>query len=69
MWRQKEKKRRNNQSMRRKSREVGAGRKGNSEREDYKEVEKRLVKGNENFLSLHSSGSYPEHLKECPAFQ
>lgn len=53
--------------MRRKSREIGAGRKGNSEKEDYKEVEKRLVKGNENFLSLHSSGSLPRTPKLRPS--
>lgn len=45
--------------MRRKNRETGAERRGNSEREDYKEMEKRLVKGNETFLRLHSSGSLP----------
>lgn len=47
------------QSMRRKSREVGDGRKEHNDERDDKEVEKRLVKGNGNFLSLHSSGSSP----------
>lgn len=58
MWRQREEKEKQ-WSMRRKGREVEGRKEGHNEREDYKEVEKRLVKGNKNFLSFHSSGSLP----------